>query len=321
MVPPFASNHAATLEILPDGLALAWFSGTAEEANNCSIVYSFLPSGSNQWVEPIVVALQSGYSNQNPVLFYDHKDGLIHLYYSQIKAEAGEDKAEIWYTLGTFDGRSWGPLFPWYTVPGSFTRNRIVPTRNGLLFPVYNSTISYSFMLISDPQEKSWTRVNIPNSDSLVQPSVVRLTPRNNDTLLCFFRDRQSRHIYSSTSTDEGRTWTSPKPTALPNNNAGIEAFQLASGATAIVFDKTKVSPRTPLVVALSDDGGRTWPHLRTLQAQNDPIMPLKSGAALEFSYPTILQDEQGNIHIAYTYDRLTIKYVRVTEAWIRQGD
>lgn len=47
-----------------------------------------------------------------------------------------------------------------------------------------------------------------------------------------------------------GRTWTKPTATVLPNNNAGIAAFQLGSGATLLVFDKTTVSPRTPLVIS-----------------------------------------------------------------------
>ena len=39
LVPPAASNHASFLELLPnDDLALAWFSGSAEGADNCSIV-------------------------------------------------------------------------------------------------------------------------------------------------------------------------------------------------------------------------------------------------------------------------------------------
>ena len=34
----------------------------------------------------------------------------------------------------------------------------------------------------------------------------------------------------------------------------------------------------------------------------------------------SLLQTPDGAIHVVFTYDRLTIKYVRITEAWIRAG-
>jgi predicted neuraminidase len=37
-----------------------------------------------------------------------------------------------------------------------------------------------------------------------------------------------------------------------------------------------------------------------------------------EFSYPSIKQGSEGNIHIAYTYFRQAIKYVRVTPEWVK---
>ena len=40
-----------------------------------------------------------------------------------------------------------------------------------------------------------------------------------------------------------------------------------------------------------------------------------------EFSYPSLCQTADGAIHLAYTYWRQAIKYVRVDEAWIRSSD
>ncbi len=57
MIPPYQSNHASFLELLPSGdLVMAWFSGTAEGANNCSIVVARLPSGSDQWSKALLVS-------------------------------------------------------------------------------------------------------------------------------------------------------------------------------------------------------------------------------------------------------------------------
>ena len=39
-----------------------------------------------------------------------------------------------------------------------------------------------------------------------------------------------------------------------------------------------------------------------------------------EFSYPSLCQTPDGALHLAYTYWRQAIKYVRVDEAWIRSA-
>ncbi len=37
-----------------------------------------------------------------------------------------------------------------------------------------------------------------------------------------------------------------------------------------------------------------------------------------EFSYPSIKQGEDGNLHIAYTWYRQAIKYIRVSPQWVK---
>ncbi len=62
----------------PYHLGLVWFSGAKEEADKCAIVYSRLPANSNQWTDPITISVRDGYSNQNPVLFFDNTSNILH---------------------------------------------------------------------------------------------------------------------------------------------------------------------------------------------------------------------------------------------------
>ena len=39
-----------------------------------------------------------------------------------------------------------------------------------------------------------------------------------------------------------------------------------------------------------------------------------------EYSYPSLTQTDDGLVHVAFTVDRIAIKYVRFDEAWVRQG-
>ena len=113
-------------------------------------------------------------------------------------------------------------------------------------------------------------------------------------------------NVYRAVSTDEGETWTTPTATVLPNNNAGIEGYSLASKAIVLAFNPQR-SGRDPLAVGLSDDGGTSWPKQRLVQhgnsaSSNTTHLKGRSGKGNEFSYPTILQTSDGMIHMMYTY-------------------
>lgn len=320
--PPAVTNHAASIEQLPGGtLLLAWFTGLKEEAAGCAIAVSRLVSGTLQWTLPIVVSERAGYSNQNPVLFFDAATNTTHLYHSQLKANAGEGLDNLWHLTSVDGGLSWSNPEPFFAIKngGVFDRNRIIVRSDGsLLFPLYYTTSgppNSPFVLISSASNHSqWgDPVNVPGAANRVQPSIVRTAL---GILTMFLRDRLAVAVYSSTSEDEGLTWSTPTKTILANNNAGIEAFQLASGATLLLFNnETGSGVRTPLTAALSLDGGRAWPFSRNLQVHDD-----NSTSATEFSYPTVLQTGDGYIHAAYTYDRQCIKYRRFTEEWIKSA-
>lgn len=90
MKPPYASNHASFIERLPNGdMAMAWFSGSAEGESDVAIVVSRLLNGSSQWTNASTVSKRKGYSNQNPVLFYDKYVKIFFLFHTQQKAQKG----------------------------------------------------------------------------------------------------------------------------------------------------------------------------------------------------------------------------------------
>ena len=79
-------------------------------------------------------------------------------------------------------------------------------------------------------------------------------------------------------------------------------------------------TPRSPMTIALSEDGGKTWPYVRNLQEGDGSCMSNNSVEKKnrELSYPSVKQGADGRIHVTYTYFRQTIKYVCVTEDWIK---
>jgi len=59
--------------------------------------------------------------------------------------------------------------------------------------------------------------------------------------------------------------------------------------------------PRTPLNVALSQDGKKWY---AALVLEDSPIS--------QYSYPSVIQSKDGMVHIVYTWRREKIKYVKI---------
>ncbi|MFT3960346.1 sialidase family protein [Propionivibrio sp.] len=216
-----------------------------------------------------------------------------------------------------------------------------------------------SAVRISSDQGRTWSEVEVPGSVGCVHMNIGKLP---DGSLLALFRSRWADHVYQSRSTDGGRTWTAPVPAGLPNNNSSIQFVTLANGHLAVVFNDASAAqatgrraslydeiedeaagatpaaaapqpaargrtafwgaPRAPMTLAISEDGGRTWPYRRNLETGDGYCMTNNSELQLnrEYSYPSIKQTGDGALHIAYTFFRQKIRYARVDEAWVRGG-
>ena len=62
---------------------------------------------------------------------------------------------------------------------------------------------------------------------------------------------------------------------------------------------------RVPLSVGISNDG-KKWNRVLDLE----PLTENTDKEGEEYSYPTVIQAENGMIHIVYTWNRKTVKHV-----------
>jgi len=332
----YPSSHAANLYELKNGDVLCvWFSGTWEGSSGVGIVVSRRPAGSRNWGPPVLIDRQAGVSYQNPVLFQE-PDGTLDLYHSTQDADAGEANAHVLHLKSKDNGVTWTKPALLFAKPGAFTRDPVVVLKDGSwLLPLSYITSAgigngqennYSVAEISTDRGATWKECVMAGTEGKIQPSVLALAP---DRLLAFYRSRAGDFIYSSTSLD-GCAWSPAIATVLPNNNSSIEAFRLSDGHLVIAFNNSSEGPgvgdglRKPVSVALSEDGGRTWPYVRDIE-EGRPGYGLTEQTAKkpgreEYSYPSILETRSGEILVAFTYRRQTIKLVSFTENWIRQG-
>ena len=139
-------------------------------------------------------------------------------------------------------------------------------------------------------------------------------------------RNREAYRIHRSESFDWGETWTEPKPTPLPNNNSSISAAKLASGRIAVAYNPTCTPDphpgkaawpglRCPVAVALSEDGGLTFPIIRWMERGEGYMGDENRTNNKQYEYPYLMQGKDGALHLAYAArTRQGIKYVRFRE-------
>ena len=202
-------------------------------------------------------------------------------------------------------------------------------------------------VLISRDGGASWQMHDIADSIGAVHMNIL---PLSGDEMIAFYRNRFAESILSSRSNDGGWTWSAPEPTELPNNNSSIQATVLNDGAIAMVYNHSNAAmsdarrlslydeiegddagetaaavadirrkaiwgvPRAPLSLAISRDGGRSFPYRIDLDTGDGHCLSNNSKDSLnrEFSYPSVIQSGDGTLHVAYTYYRRAIKYVRL---------
>jgi len=213
-----------------------------------------------------------------------------------------------------------------------------------------------SGVLRSTDQGRTWQRISVPGSLGCVHMNIVPAA--NGQSLLAFFRSRWADHIYRTQSDDGGLTWQPPQPTVLPNNNSSVQALRLADGRLAMIFNASSAAnaterreslydeledtgegargatvaapaarkafwgaPRAPMTLALSADDGLTWPWQRNLEVGDGWCMSNDSeqGRNREYSYPSLRQDADGTLHLAYTVFRQHIRHVRLQPDWATQ--
>lgn len=281
-------NHAATFVELPNGdILAAWYSGSYEGAGDVAILSSRFRRSIGGWSKPSITIDTPDKCDGNPVLFLDRKKCLW-LFYVVMHGENWR-ACTINYLKSYDEGLSWEEKGVLREEFGWMTRNKpIILHNNDILLPIYDEINWRSMVMISEDDGETWNVFgNVKAPQGVIQPTVVEL---KSGKLLMYMRTGGSGgFIWMSTSEDNGRTWSKASATTLKNPNSAIEMIRTIKGNLVLAYNDTSKG-RTPLNVALSEDEGATWPYKKVLE----------SGSG-EFSYPSIIQDKMGYIHVAYT--------------------
>lgn len=295
---PTPGCHASTIEQTRDGqIVAAWFAGTDEGEDDVGIWAARLENG--RWSRPVEVAngvmsVQMRYPCWNPVLFQPEEGPLVLFF------KVGPTPRGWWgeWTVSSDSGRTWTPqrrLPPEVMGP---IKNKPVQLDDGrILCPSSSEHQGWQAHVEVTRDLKEWQVIGPLNDGKdigVIQPTILTY-PNGRLQMLC--RTRRKGFIAQSWSRDGGRTWSPFEATTLPNPNSGIDAVTLKDGRQLLVFNNTPKG-RTPLNVAISKDGEH-WDVVLTLEDQPG-----------EYSYPAVIQSDDGLVHTTYTYWRESIKHV-----------
>lgn len=293
----FPGCHASTVIQIKDGLLAAWFGGTAEKNPDVGIWISHCING--KWTKPVEVAngiqhKSKRYPCWNPVLFNTGKEVL--LFY-----KVGPSPSLWWGEMITSPdkGNTWSRHFRLPEDIYGPVKNKPVLLQNGvLLCPSSTENDGWRVhMEMTSDNGLSWERTPALNSreKGAIQPTLL-LHKGARIQMLC---RSTGNSILSSWSDDNGQSWSELTPTPLPNPNSGIDAVTLKDGRQLLVYNHI-VKGRNVLNVAVSEDGNE-WEAAALLE--NDQT-------GREYSYPAVIQTNDGLIHITYTWNRKLIKHV-----------
>jgi predicted neuraminidase len=333
--------HGSSLVSLPNGdLLAAWFQGSGErKSDDVRIMGARLQKGSKQWSAPFLLADTPGLPDCNPVLFLN-SNGKLFLVWIAVQANRWEHSILRSRTSTDYENsgppkwdwqdnillkpddgfageverrfkempelhHGWAEYAPLYDdmiieaskdlrkrSTGWMTRIHPLILESGrILLPLYSDGFNFSLVAISDDDGETW-RASLPIvGRGPIQPA---LAVRKNGDIVALMRDSGDApaRVHKSISSDHGESWTASVKTEIPNT-ASVELLTLKDGRWAF-FGNPVVDGRYRLALKISDDEGERWKW-------EELVENVERGKG-SFSYPCMIQTEDGMVHITYSY-------------------
>lgn len=321
---PTPSAHAATVaevltdEVGPVRLVAAWFGGSREGAADVSL-YQSEWSGGQSWQPAHEMMNRQDAERQlgrnirklgNPLLMSE--PGRLHLFFVSV-SYGGWAGSAINRSLSDDGGATWSTAQRIVTSPffnlSTLVRNPGTWYQGGSLgLPVYHEFINkHGEWLRLDPDGRVLGKSRMAMPRPTLQPAVVAM---NATHAVAALRDSGPgpNQIQWSETRDGGLSWTHKSARDIPNPNSAAAMIGLRDG-TLLMACNPIPGNRNRLSLLRSTDQGDTWDLVRVVEQSPDDRE--------EFSYPALLQDRTGRIHLLYTWKRQGIRHASFTQAWL----
>ncbi|HEX9161432.1 MAG TPA: sialidase family protein [Thermoanaerobaculia bacterium] len=315
--------HGSSIAELADGDLLAvWYGGSDETRTDVAIYASRCDHRTGRWTDPQVIetpdsaerALRTRVKSVgNPVVFA--AGPRVSLFYTAILF-GGWSAGTICLKDST-DGTTWSPARHVRTSPlfniGMLVRGRPWLYADGsIALPIYQQL------------ERRWSaiarvtaggdvvdQVRIEDPRPLIQPWIVPTAP---SSAVAFLRSasRMPSSVTVTKSDDGGMHWDPVFGTSLVQRDSAVAGARLADGSLLAIYNNTAWD-RRDLSMARSPDGGIHWSKPFPIERDTSPDNIVRR----EYSYPYLIQANDGTYHLLYTWQRTRIRHIAFNDAWL----
>jgi len=300
-------NHAPSLAVLPNGqLISVWFSGPYEGAVEQVILGSTSADGGRTWAPAQLMAQRRHESQFDPALLRDgkrlwffHSSGRWNKYppvgpQTSGRAKVGAESFRIYGAYSDDSGATWSEPRIIYDVPAWNCRSNGIVLKSGeYVLPVHNlGDERGAASLVSADRGATWKRsttVVFPSPHLAEEPSIAQLP---SGQLLMVLRTHDGS-LWFARSADHGQIWAQAEKSTLVGAESSANLLALQDGRLLLTYDQSAPPRRSPLVMRLSDDGGRTWGQAG--QVATAPAGPAAAWS-VQASYPSVVELDQGRV-------------------------
>lgn len=314
---PAPSVHSATAVELPGGTIRAfWFGGSREGASDVAIWSSDRTGGT--WSAPrtavdraLVARGTRRYVRKlgNPVA-YVSPHGQLHLFVVSVSLGGWSGSAVNRIAFGP-DG-SVASVDRLVASPalnlGTLVRGAALPgPRGGILLPAYHETVKKFPLLLRIEEGRVVGREGPATRGDLFQPAVVAGDGSAMDLFLRSGEGAEAKIHHSHHDGAPDSDWSEPAPISIPNPNSGIGALRLPGGDFLLAANPDPGS-REKLVLFRAPVAAGPWRKVFTVESESrepdETDLP-----RVEYSYPWLMLDRSGTVHLLYTWNRREIRH------------
>lgn len=300
--PGFPHAHCASLVYHKDLVHCVWYVYKTEEYENARLAMATFNNTLKRWSQATLLFGDTGQSQGNPTLFV-YKDK-IYLLYTLLEGHYW-NSARL--HLAEINPLTKIPTHLWkYDLPkGTMVRHSPYVLGNQILVPAYLEDEKKTVILKGVEPFKSLEFFGELDPGP-IQGDLIVDNPK--EMTLVLRATAADRKIVRAHTIDGGKTWPYVFTTSFECPLSGIAAYRDPDGDIFVIHNNTQKHARTPLSLSITKD------NFKSLYKS----VELEFGQG-EYSYPMMLGDNEGHIHLVYTHNREKIGHYRVPPEYLQK--